>query len=47
MASTGRIVKIIKEKDGTFTVMTTSTGRGIKKNLDEVLEAVKDEYKEN
>lgn len=46
MAATGRIVKIIKERDGKFTVMSSVTGRKQVASLDELLEYVKAEYEE-
>lgn len=47
MASTGKIVKILKEKNGKYTVMTSLGGRKQVSSLDEVLEIVKSEYAEN
>lgn len=46
MASIGKIVKIVREKDGKLTVMSTSAGRQEKKTLEEALEIVKTEYRE-
>lgn len=46
MAATGRIVKIIKERDGKFTIMSSVTGRKQVLSLDELLEAVKSEYED-
>lgn len=46
MASTGKIVKIVREKDKTFSVLSSVSGRQKKETLEEVIELLRTEYTE-